>query len=146
LKGCEHKYLSLGSRSLCSNDRYGIVFILTTFLSRNLERNTNTRRSFELVRQEARIPVFFLNQLGAGGLSRKNFCIFLNQLEAGGLFSEDALDVFVDVAVLNGFAFVVFFFTTANSNFHFSIMLIVKKNAKWHNSKSFFFSLCLYLF
>ncbi len=30
-KAYEHKYLSLGSRSLCSNDRYGIVFILITF-------------------------------------------------------------------------------------------------------------------
>ena len=98
-------------------------------LKRNLERNTNARRSFELVRQEARIPVFFLNQL-----------------EAGELFSEDALDVFVDVSVLDGFAFVVFFFTTANSNLHFGIMLFIKKNAKWHNGKSFFFGLCFYLF
>jgi hypothetical protein len=58
----EKIYLSLGSRSLCSNDRYGIVYysqLFTVFiLIRNccdsllpqvekLENNTNIRRTFE---------------------------------------------------------------------------------------------------
>jgi hypothetical protein len=58
----EKIYLSLGSRSLCSNDRYGIVYYSQLFtvliLIRNccdsllpqvekLENNTNIRRTFE---------------------------------------------------------------------------------------------------